>query len=278
MVDFYTNFGTENSKFSLMNISDYLKNHDKIKEKGKVKIRIDPGVEELSKQMEFTYINELHDLIENNKLKDNEEISIDYPCDMIPVPNNNYNDPEYLKKVYEFINKSKANNIRYKDNPKYICTVQFEFMNFTSFKREFDWLAKRIDLSKKVVGIGNMCRIFRFGNGVGKSSQRKYEFCDQVFEYLKEMIIMHDINELHFYGVGQEFFRIFNSKTGEVLRTYIPDLAGYCHISVDNTKWTRANEELKQKYERRVCCRKHNRSEFFETYINDISRFVDVDY
>ena len=109
-------------------------------------IYIDPSVHELKNSAEYSKISLLHELA-NGKLRENEWISIDYPCDM----NEAYTDL--------FIEKSIKNNIKYRDNTHYICTIQFRFMDIKDFVRQFEYLEEQIDFTKKIIGIGNLCRI-----------------------------------------------------------------------------------------------------------------------
>lgn len=106
---FMTDITTDASNYCLLSIKKY---NDKRKEKKKL-FFIDPGVYELVKTNEYSHITELHELVPN--LKENEYISIDYPCDM---------NPKYTK---EFIEKSYQNNVRYASNLHYICTIQMHF-------------------------------------------------------------------------------------------------------------------------------------------------------
>ena len=72
------------------------------------------------------------------------------------------------------------------------------------------------------------------------------------------------IDRLHLYGVGLRFLR----KYGKAL-----DNAFF--LSIDSTKWTRAvNNKLKLKSG--VCCRKHNRNEYFLEYIKVIENEIGI--
>ena len=221
---FFTDISTEISRYCLLNVKQY--NNPK-KEK-KSLIYIDPSVYELKDSDEYSKIDLLHELA-SGKLKENEYISIDYPCDM----NIAYTDL--------FIEKSIKNNLRYKDNEKYICTIQFKFEDFHDFKYQFEYLEEQIDFSRKIIGLGNLCRIM-YPN----------VFMDEVFDYLRQRPYQY-----HFYGLSLR-----------IIKKYI---IHFPTCSVDSTKWTRAcNNTLKSQYG--LKCKKANRNAFFEEYMKEIEK------
>lgn len=196
-------------------------------------IFIDPGVYELKESTEYSKIDLLHELA-SGKLRDNEWVSIDYPPDM----NESFSDL--------FIEKSIKNNIKYRDNPKYICTIQFKFQDFNDFTKQFEYLEEQIDFTKKIIGIGNLCRIMK-----------PDLFTDKVFSYL----LNKPKYQYHFYGLSlsniKTYLYYFVSR-GQI-------------VSVDSTKWTKAcNSSLKRKYG--LNCKKNTRDLYFLEYMNEIRK------
>jgi len=226
---FFTDITTAASKYCLLNVNRLA---DPRKYAKKI-IFVDPGVYELTKAVEYSQLDTLHRIAKDQS----QFVSIDYPCDMNPL----YTD--------EFIEKSVKNNIHYKDNPYYICTVQFALHSVASFEREFAYLHEQVDFTQKVVGIGNLCRIMR-----------PCHFTDRVFKLLYKYKWYH----YHFYGLALS-----------LIKRYLPGLP---HCSVDSTKWTRAvHNTLKRK--NGVCARKHNRDAYFLAYIQTIKNAgITVDY
>jgi hypothetical protein len=202
-------------------------------------LMIDPGVYELKKSPEYSRIDELHALVPT--LGPGEFISIDYPCDM----NEAYTDL-FIKKTYD-------NNMRYKDEMRYICTVQSRLQDFDSFKEEWYKLEDIWMQCPKIIGIGNLCRIMK-----------PNEFTDNVFDF----IIKHvgASRWIHVYGMALR-----------IIKKYVPmmEKAGL-KVSVDSTKWTRAaTHSFKKKYG--VMCRKANRDLYFWHYMNQLKeRGLDV--
>lgn len=228
---FFTDIQTDISNYCLLNINKY---SNEKKNKKKVCF-IDPGVYELVRSNEYSHIDILHELASGKLLK-NEYISIDYPCDM----NLQYQD--------EFIEKSIKNNLKYKDNPQYICTIQFKFQDFSDFKKQFEYLEEQIDFSKKIVGIGNLCRIMKVN-----------EFTEKVFHFL----LKKPKYQYHFYGLALILIKKYISSF--LYREQI--------VSVDSTKWTRAcNYTIKNKFG--VNCTKKNRDLFFLEYIKELKKYI----
>lgn len=224
---FFTDITTNCSNFCLLNIKQYSKK----KHLNKFLYLIDPSVYELKNNIEYSQIDLLHSIAKENK----ELISIDYPCDM----NLEYSDL--------FIEKSIQNNLKYAKNNCYIATIQFKFLDFIDFKKQFEYLEENIDFTQKIIGIGNLCRIL--------SSN---EFTDKVFKYLNSKKYFY-----HFYGLG---FRL--------IKKYI-HLFDFC--SIDSTKWTKAITN-DFKLQNGVCCRKFNRNKYFLKYISELSKFAEIIY
>lgn len=224
---FFTDITTNISKFCLLNVKRY---EDNRKEQKRINF-IDPSVYELKDSKEYSLIDKLHYLSSGN-LATNEFISIDYPCDM------------NLQFQNEFIEKSIQNNLKYKNNLQYICTIQSKFQNFADFKYQYEYLEEQIDFSQKIIGIGNLCRIMHTN-----------EFTDNVFKFLNEK--QKSIKMIHFYGLGMK-----------LIRKYIPEIE---KCSIDSTKFTKAiTTELKKA--NGVCCRKHNRDLFFIEYMKTLQK------
>ena len=234
---FFTDITTNASNFCLLNIKKY---YDPRKESKKI-VFVDPGVYELKKHREYSQIELLQQLAQG-ELKENEYLSIDYPCDM------------NLQYADEFIAKSIENNLRYAENPQYICTIQFRFQDFDSFRENWEHLECWVNFPQKIIGIGNLCRIM-YPN----------EFTNDVFEY----IISHTSKgqQIHFYGLSLR-----------LIKTYIPLLerAGLV-ITLDSTKWTKAVTNT-LKLAHGVCCRKATRDLYFFSYMDEIRPYCEIQY
>jgi hypothetical protein len=299
-MEFWTDITTKSSRKCLLNFK-YI--NDK-RRNDKDSFKIDPDVGHLKISNEYDRIELLHELAKN--LKENEELSIDYPCDMIQTTQ--YEPKAYidlmeklkqqlkdlkeklkteedirievkilrkiskLKKeinltkrkhklpanyIYDcntFIQKSYYNNVLYADNSRYICTIQFEKESFHSFKVETKRLKKIWKNPNKVIGIGNMCRIFNTN-----------EFSDKLYRW----IIKYMPNRrIHIYGMSLKH-----------IKKYVPLLeAAYIEVSTDSTKWTRAvTKELKEKHG--LNCNSKTRDLYFETYIKEIEKAgIKVEY
>lgn len=230
---FFTDITTDVSNYCLLNVKKY---NDTRKEKKKV-VLIDPGVHELAKMPEYSKIEFLHKLA-GGALRENEFISIDYPSDMNP------------KFQDQFIEKTIQNNIKYRDNPQYIATVQYKLHDPRDFEFRLKQLLEFVDPRKKIIGFGNLCRIIH-----------PNRYTDLVFKIIRETVPFG--TRLHFYGLSLK-----------VIKKYLPRIASKYIISVDSTKWTRAvNDTLKKTYG--VACRKDNRDIFFLAYINELKKYFD---
>lgn len=229
---FFTDIQTQCSRFCLLNIKKY----DSEQKLEKTVCFIDPSVYELVQNTEYSNIEKLHWLASGN-LRENEYISIDYPCDM----NETYSDL--------FIEKSIKNNLKYRDNEQYICTIQSKFQDFRDFVRQFEYLEEQINFNKKIVGIGNLCRILH-----------PNRFSDEVFDYLNKKLYI-----FHFYGLGMR-----------LIKKYSWFFAGSRFSSIDSTKWTKSrNRELLKKYGQ-IICTSSNRDDYFLTYMKEIERNIRV--
>ena len=229
---FFTDITTNASNLCLLNIKRY---YDKRKEQ-KTLIYVDPGVYELTKDIEYSHFELLHHLASGN-LQKNEYISIDYPSDM------------NLEWENHFVRETIRNNLRYAENEQYICTIQYEFQNFHSFKANFNHLKQIFWNKKKIVGFGNLCRIMK-----------PNAYTDRVFRFLREN--MKGLYRIHFYGLALR-----------VIRKYMPlfSLNQLKRITIDSTKWTRACvNRLKKNYG--LNCKRSNRDEFFLEYMHLIQK------
>lgn len=232
---FYTDITTSFSNYCLLNVKKY----NDVRKNKKVFNRIDPSVYELKDSEEYSNIDFLHELISDNLLLENEDISIDYPCDM------------NLKYSELFINKTNENIKKYYNKEKYIISLQYLFHNFDSFVEQFN-KNKQYMLSNKIIGFGNLCRIMKCD-----------EYTDKVFNYIFNNI--QENSKLHFYGLSMR-----------LIKKYVPKLIEKFDISIDSTKWTKAiTNELK--ITNGVCCRKNNRDLYFLTYMNELKKLgIDV--
>ncbi len=229
-MEFYTNPQTEISQLALCRIK-FLPKYRHMK----TKIMIDPGVYQLTTQVEYNDINALHEMV--GKLHPNECISLDYPCDM------------NLEHTELFIEKSIRNNLKYAENIQYLCTIQSPFMDIVEFKREVDYLLDTIikRIPQKPVGVGTFCRLMLRPN---KKDER---FCREAISYLWTHVPRG--RRIHFYGVSKRFIEMF-----------LPMWDTHYHVSVDSTKWTKRvhkNPPLHQS----ICCRKDTRNIIFAEYI-----------
>lgn len=248
---FFTDYTTKVSRFLCHPITKG--GLDELRRYKKIEYLIDPRVSELKKNDEYSQIELLHSIV--NKLRDNEYISIDYPSDMQPAS-------EDL-----FIEKSIKNNLRYKDNPQYIATIQSKFRNSRDFMRQFDYLSEEIDFSRKMVGLGNLCRI------------RGYKgYPTEIMEFLYKRLRTMNIKRLHIYGIGayqiQKFMLSLMSANHNT------------EISVDSVKWTkqddnciermpvkRKNNNPNSRHKYLIQCSKDNRNLFFLWYMKKFMLF-----
>jgi len=228
---------------------------------------IDPSVMELRYSQEYSQIDRLRFYAQIGNLPEKHFISIDYPCDM------------NLEMAELFIKKSIENNWKYAENPQYICTVQYDFLDFEDFKRRMEELRPIYAGKKKIVGLGNLCRLFVSATD-RKSDAEQYRYMKKIIHY----IIQHkdDFYWIHIYGLA-----LFGIKE------FLPLLAYHnIQISVDNTKWTRpATTRLKNKYMipqtqtqliptrcPGLGCSTDTRDEFFLVYMKEIGKHVKVIY
>lgn len=233
---FFTDYQTKINQYLLCNIKAY---PQKIRKYHKL-IFIDPSVYELKNSIEYSNIDYMLNLLDNQVLDKTEFISIDYPSDM----NLNYE--------AQFIEKSIALNLKYKNHPNYIHTIQFKFKDYKDFNYQFDYLKSQIDFSSKIVGIGNLCRILGAKN----------KFVKQITQKL--CIEAKNLKWLHLYGLGM---RLIKTMINPIQKAN-PNLI----ISVDSTKFTRAvNNNLKHRMG--VCCRKSNRNLYFLEYMKQIKKY-----
>lgn len=234
---FFTNDLVDVNRFVLLNIKDYPNDND-----FREIVFIDPSVYELKNRIEYSNIYLMEHLLEKDELKNNEYISIDYPCDMLEGKRQDkYRDL--------FVEKSIENNLKYKNNEQYICTIQFQFKDWRDFYHQFDYLKEQIDFSRKIVGIGNLCRVMGCAN----------EFMSKV----KKKLIKEagNMKWIHFYGVGMRVMRYLINDLQKSNKDLI--------ISVDSTKWTKAVHS-RWKRKRGVCCTNHNRNLYFLKYIQTL--------
>lgn len=230
---FFTDITTSASHYCMLCVNQYYST----KKRTKSLIFVDPGVYDLKHSYEYSHITLLHNLAQGF-LMPNEYVSIDYPCDM----NLQYSD--------QFIAESIRNNLRYADNPRYICTIQSHFQNFADFQTQFNFLENKINFYHKIVGVGNLCRIMA-----------PNQFTDHVFEFLKTK----PAYRYHFYGLGMRLIKKYASFLNSEF------------ISVDSTKWTFAvTDILKKEYGPK--CNTSNRNQFFLAYMSELSKFLTVDY
>ena len=221
------------NKYLLVKITDYLKMKDFSRWEC---VFIDPEVWQLTKSNEYSWIDKID--IENfiRTLPKNHFFSWDYPSDM----NLQYSEL-FLKKTWN-------NAIKYSKYPQYIVTVQSKFHDYMSF---VEWFNKynALNIKSGILGLGNFCRIKYFDNFIDYALRYAFKKCRH--------------QRIHVYGLALDNipFAVDLAKRNNI------------DLSIDSTKWTRGDEELKKKYGY-ISCRAHNRQEYFDHYKNKIRRRV----
>lgn len=267
---FFTDLQTQASHYCLLNINKY---HHYKKYKNKKLVFIDPGVLELKKATEYTYIDKLHWLVQGH-LRENEYLSIDYPADMV---NRKLPKIEYKKRCHSFIEKSVENNWKYAENLQYICAIQYDWMAQDDFIFRMKELEPIYTNKKKIVGLGNLCRLCVERKHMNHKSPQ--------YKYLKTVVNYIIANRKKFYWIhiyGMSLYAI--KQFMPLLQTYAPNII----FSVDNTKWTKVcNKKLHSKYvkpkgqsqlfpttyrQSGIACTKKNRDEFFLETIHELQR------
>jgi len=236
---FFTDITTNASNYCLLHASRY---HDKRKT-NKLVVYVDPGVYYLNTgATEYKDIDLLHELA-GGATRDNEWVSIDYPCDM------NLNLQDY------FVRKSVENNFKYARNDKYICTIQYRFADKADFVRRFTELEHVWQENpRKIIGLGNLCRIMR-----------PTSYLNTVFRIVHERVPPG--TRIHVYGAALS-----------VIREYFPRLCKRYDVSVDSTKWTRAVDDA-FKLANGVAARSHNRDKYLHRYMDQIRSIgLEVEY
>jgi len=146
-------------------------------------------------------------------------------------------------------------------------------LDIDDFKRQMKALEPIYDHKKKIVGLGNLCRLLL---GRRKKDNPEYIYFQQIIQYIIEN--KEKFYWIHIYGMSK--FAICSFIP--LLQKHAPKII----ISVDNTKWTKCgNKELHDKYVlpkgqsqllptkhkmSGIGCTKANRNEFLEIgYIKD---------
>ena len=213
------------NKYLLVKITDYLKMKDFAVWD---EIFIDPCVYELTLSNEYSWIDKIN--IENflKSLPARHFFSLDYPCDM------------NVKYTKLFLKKSWNNAIKYCKYPQYIVTVQSKFHDYMSFVKWFDKY-NELEIKSGIMGLGNFCRIKYFDNFIDYALRYAFKKCKHP--------------KIHVYGLALDNI------------PFAVDLArrNQIELSIDSTKWTQGDEELKKKYGY-ISCRAHNRQEYLDHY------------
>lgn len=222
-------------------INDYLlikiKDYLKVKDFSKWKeVFIDPSVYELKKSDKYSFEGKIniHSFLE--KLPSNHYFSFDYPSDM------------NLKYQNLFLKKSWTNALKYNEYSQYIITVQSKFNDFWNFVDCFDKY-NNLSIESNILGLGNLCRI-------------KYltEYLENVLDYAFSNC-KH--KRIHIYGLNIKAIPL----SYELANRY------NIKLSIDSTKWTRAcTVKLKDKYG--ISCKRNNRQEFFNSYLELIKNKI----
>ena len=236
----FTDFKTKCSNYCLLAINQYHKIHLY----PKLIYFIDTNVLELKANVEYSKIELLHKIASEKNLVNNQYISIDYPPDM----NLQYSDI--------FIKKSIINNLKYKNNSHYICTIQYNFMDIQDFEYQFNYLKDKINFNNKIIGFGNLCRILRIK---GKTHIQELEYIQNIALFLSKAI--KKLHWIHLYGLS--------FQVSEYLIPILMKANNKCIISIDSTKWTKAIDSyLKWKYG--FQCNSTNRNLYFLYYIHKL--------
>jgi hypothetical protein len=139
-------------------------------------------------------------------MEKDEYITIDYPCDM------------NVEKYQLFVDKSVANNFRYAGNDHYVCTIQSRWQDLADFKARAKELEPILCNPKKIIGIGNLCRIMW-----------PTAFTEYVFDFISAT---YPGRRVHIYGLAYS-----------MIKRYVPRLERRdMVVSVDSTKWTKISK------------------------------------
>jgi len=195
------------SHYCLCTIKNYSKSFaDKYKE-----VYVDPGVSDLKKYGDYRGKDKMIKLIESGSLRDNEWCSLDYS---IGDAEDNETRKKFLRWTYE-------NNVRWADDPHYMCCIQYG-SSFGSFKKSFEKV-KHIfwDNKDKMIAIGGDI----IGSHYSTSETRS------LFYYLRKHA--DHLNRIHFFGLP---IRLIDD-----LKLLLPK--SHLIITVDSTKWRFANSQ-----------------------------------
>lgn len=229
---FFTDRTVKND-YLLIKIKDYLKMKDFSRWK---EVFIDPGVYELTKSNEYSWVDKINIYDFITSLPDDHYFSLDYPCDM---------NPKYQR---EFILKSWINAISYHQHPQYLVTVQFKFNNYWNFVEWFDRY-NYLEIKSGILGLGNLCRFRSLTNYIKHAMDYAFSHCNHP--------------RIHIYGLCLKAI------------PYADKLAKKYNIdfSFDSTKWTRAcTTELKERHG--YNSQMGNRQEFFDVYKKRIEELI----
>jgi hypothetical protein len=182
---------------------------------------------------------------------------------------------EYNRLCLLFKQKSIENNWKYKNNLQYICTIQYDWMVQSDFEYQMKALEPIYMYKKKIVGLGNLCRLLL---GKRKKDHSEYIYFQKVIDYIIQN--KRKFYWIHIYGMSMFAIKEFIPQ----LQKYAPNII----ISVDSTKWTKCcNKRLHDKYvlpigqtpdpnlgyvQSGIGCTKANRNEFFLEYMEEIKK------
>lgn len=223
---FFTDNTVENSNL-LIKIKDYCNLNDFSRWK---EILIDPHVYELTKDSEYSWINEINIAKFLDSLPENHYLSVDYPCDM----NERYTEL--------FLEKSWKNALKYHSHPQYIITVQSRFRNYWNFVEWFDKY-NSLDIKSGILALGNMCR---------------FSFLNNYLKHTLDYAFSHCIHQrIHIYGLNLRSipYACKLSKKFEI------------QLSTYSTKWTRINAKYKSIVKKVACSSQKERQTFFNFYL-----------
>lgn len=226
---FFTDKTVQND-YLLVKIKDYWKMKDLSQWE---EVFIDPGVYELTKDIEYSWVTKMtYNFIGEwiKKLPENHYFSWDYPCDM----NLEYQD--------YFLGKSWRNAKEYCNLSHYIVTVQSKFRDYWNFMEYFDRY-NNLKIESGILALGNMCR-FRSLN-----------------QYLKHAL------SYAFYKCKHERIHIYGLCMKAIPYAYNLSKKTNIEFSFDSTKWTRCFHTSGL-----PSCNSKNRQQYFNEYKDRIAQ------
>ncbi len=172
-------------------------------------VYIDPGVHDLAKYGEYRHKDKIIKMLDENTIPKNVWTSIDYS---IAFARNEEDRKNFMKWTYE-------NNLKYLDNPQYICAVQVSG-SFSNFKKEYEKV-KHIfyDRPEKMLAFG--------GEIIG--TYHSSSFSRNFFSFLRSEA--EHLHRIHFFGLS---IALLDDLKRLLTQSHLK-------ITIDSTKWRFAN-------------------------------------